>query len=152
MEGWTGTTLAVAAAVVAICMIGLTVGLLIAVREARELSGGLAKELSELRHELAPTLHAVSRLSDSGAQTVERVGEELDAVIDLSRRIRDDVEVGVERARSRLQDIDALVEVVHEEVEETALDVTAALRTARNGSGMIGQLRRMILPRRSRRG
>jgi hypothetical protein len=38
--------------------------------------------------------------------------------------------------------------VVHAEVEDTALDVAAALRTARHGNGMIGRLRRVLVPGR----
>lgn len=152
MAGWVGPTVAIAAVIVAFCLVGMTAGLLIAVREAREVSGGLARELAELRREIHPTLASVSRLTDSGADAVEMLRGELEEVLDLSRRIREDVESGVEQARVRLQNLDALVEVVSEEVEETALDVTAALHTARTGAGMIGQLRRMVLPRRSRRG
>jgi hypothetical protein len=44
-----------------------------------------------------------------------------------------------------LADLDALYEVVHEEVEDTALDVAARVRSLRNGAGMVGRLRRWLV-------
>ena len=47
--------------------------------------------------------------------------------------------------KSRLADLDALYEVVHEEVEETALDVAARVRSVRNGAGMVSRIRRWLV-------
>ena len=47
--------------------------------------------------------------------------------------------------QARLEDLDALYEVVHEEVEETALDVAARVRSVRNGAGMVGRIRRWLV-------
>ncbi len=43
-----------------------------------------------------------------------------------SQRIRYDVERGFKRTRQRLADFEAVVDVVQEEVEDAALDLTAA--------------------------
>jgi hypothetical protein len=37
---------------------------------------------------------------------------------------------------------------VHDVVEGTALDVAAALRSVRRGNGMIGRVRRLLVPSR----
>jgi len=66
-----------------------------------------------------------------------------------SRAIRHDVERGVRQVKSRLADLDALYEVVHEEVEDTALDVAAKVRSVRQGASVVGRLRRWLV--RSRR-
>ncbi len=72
-------------------------------------------------------------------------------MVDVAHRVRVDMEAGINRTRQRLADFEAMVDVVQEEVEETALDVTAALHTARSGIGIVGQLRRLIRPRSRRR-
>ena len=69
-------------------------------------------------------------------------------MIGTVRHVRYDVERGMKRTRERLADFEAVVDIVQEEVEEAALDLTAAIRTVRTGTGVIGRLRRLILPRR----
>jgi hypothetical protein len=55
---------------------------------------------------------------------------------------------GADRIQTRLADLETLYDVVHEEVEETALDVASALRTVRTGSGVVARLRRLLVPQR----
>jgi hypothetical protein len=59
----------------------------------------------------------------------------------------------VDRIEDRLVDLDTLVDVVQEEVEETVLDVSAALRTTRRGSALAGTVKRLLFgkSRRKRR-
>ena len=73
---------------------------------------------------------------------------EAGAFAHTSRRLRRQVLRGAERIQTRLTDLATLYDVVHEEVEETALDVAAALRTVRTGSGVLGRIRRLLVPRR----
>ena len=56
-------------------------------------------------------------------------------------------ELGVRQVKVKLRDLDALYEVVHEEVEDTALDVAATLRSVRAGAGMVGKSRRWLVRR-----
>jgi hypothetical protein len=55
---------------------------------------------------------------------------------------------GVDRMESKLADLETLYDLVHDEVEDTALDVAAALRSARAGNGMLGRVRRLLVPGR----
>ena len=55
---------------------------------------------------------------------------------------------GIDRMEVKLADLETLYDVVHDEVEDTALDVAAALRSARQGNGMIGRVRRLLVPSR----
>jgi hypothetical protein len=45
-------------------------------------------------------------------------------------------------------EFEMLLDVLHEEVEETVLDVAALLRTTRRGSGVARALKRVVLGRR----
>ena len=69
-------------------------------------------------------------------------------VTQTSRRIRRKLVRGVDNVEAKLADLETLYDLVHEEVEDTALDVAAALRTSREGNGMLGRVRRMIVPSR----
>ena len=51
--------------------------------------------------------------------------------------------------RSKLADLETLYDVVHDEVEDAALDVAAALRSVRRGNGMLGRVRRLLVAGRS---
>ena len=51
-------------------------------------------------------------------------------------------------AEERLQDVGTLLDILHEEVEDTVLDVAAALRTTRRGVSVFGAMKRALLKRR----
>jgi len=63
-------------------------------------------------------------------------------------RLRRRVLGGADVLPAGLEDLESLDAVVPEEVEDTALDVAAALRSARSGNGMLGRVRRLLVPGR----
>lgn len=148
MAGWVGTTMAISLAVIALCFLGIAAAVVLTLKAAKEQMQVLASEVTGLRNDFGPTLTSVSRLLDGSAEVVELAEDEVREIIHTTRRLRRDVEKSVGRARMRLADFEAVVDVVQEEVEETALDFGAALRTVRTGAGMIGRLRRLVLPGR----
>ncbi len=152
MPGWIGPTVALSLVVIALCFLGIVAGISLAIREAAARSQSLANELAELRRELSPTLQALSRFGKDGAEVAGLAKEEVREIVFMTRRLRKDMERGLQRTRRRLADFEAVVEVVQDEFEETALDVTTAMRTVRGGAGMLGKLRRMVMPRRRGRG
>lgn len=149
MDGWVGPTIAISVLLIALCVVGATVAAAVALREAQQAGKGLTNELAELRHELAPTLAALNKFGDAGSEVVEMARNEVRELVATSQELRTDVRRGMRRARGRLADVDALVEVMQEELEETALDAATAMRTLRNSRGMIGQVRRFLAPRPS---
>jgi hypothetical protein len=151
MPTWVGPTVAISLLVIALCVLGMVLGAIIALREGIERGESLAREVGELRRELAPALQALGRLGKEGAEIADLAKEEVREMVYSARRLRKDVEKGITRTRRRLADFEAVVDVVQDEFEETALDVTSALHTVRTGGGMLGQLRRLIIaPRRGR--
>jgi uncharacterized protein YoxC len=140
--------MAISLAVIALCFLGIAAAVILALKAATERMRALAGEVTGLRHDLGPTLASVNRLVTGSAEVVELAEGEVREIIHTTRRLRRDVEKSVQRARGRLADFEAVVDVVQEEVEETALDFGAALRTVRTGAGMIGRLRRLVLPGR----
>jgi uncharacterized protein YhaN len=132
----------------AIATAALATIIYIVVNEARERSDLLVRELKQLRTDIAPTLDTVRRFGEQGLDLAKLAHDEAREIIDTTRRVRYDAERAVKHARRRLADFDAVIEVVQEEVEETALQLTSTLHNVRTGTGMIEQLRRLIRPRR----
>ena len=133
---WIGPTIAISLVVIAASFlvmgaVALVIGL------------GLARINREARAKLA-TLTADARSATA------RLKGELDAYTDLATATRLKLKKGVETVEIRLQDLDALVEVLQEEAEETALDVAALVRTVRRTGGVLGAARRMMRRRRGR--
>lgn len=151
MAGWVGPTVAISLLIIAGCFLGIAVAALRVFKKVDAASTGLTGELAELRHELAPMLNALNRFGDAGADLVETARTEVQELVATSKDLRHGIRRTQRRAARRLADLDALVEVMQEEVEETAIDAATAIRTLRNGSGMVSQVGRFLAPRRRRR-
>jgi methyl-accepting chemotaxis protein len=150
MAGWVGPTVAISMLLIAACVVGMTLVALKVFTEVQQASRGLTNELAELRHELAPMLTALNRFGDAGADVVESARAEVQELVATSQELRVGIRRTQRRAARRLADLDALLEVMQEEVEETALDAATALRTFRNGTGVLGQVGRFLAPSRRR--
>ena len=70
-------------------------------------------------------------------------------MVETSRDLRARLQRAADAAEGRLGDLEALLDVLYEEVEETALDVASALRTTRRGASVLSAMKRAFL-RRSR--
>src|SRR6266516_4652791 len=70
------------------------------------------------------------------------------AVTDLRQLVATIRTKAADAAEARLADLDALFEVVHEEVETTALDVAATLRNVQRGLSVLEWGRRALKRRR----
>ena len=87
--------------------------------------------------------------SDARAVT-SRLKSELEGFADLSADARMRLQGAIDTVDGRLRDLDALVEVIQEEAEETALGVASFVRTVRQTGGIIGVARRKLKRRRAR--
>jgi len=144
-SGWVGPTMAISLVVIAIAFaLMAAASALIARRAATEISQ-LSEELGKLREELSPALAALRRVAEAGAEVSGDIRDEVRHYLATSRAVRKDLDRGMRRVKTRLADLDALYEVVHEEVEDTALDVAARVRSVRRGAGMVGRLRRLFV-------
>lgn len=83
-------------------------------------------------------------------QLVATIRAEADAIAGTSRDLRQRIVQAADAAEQRLADLDAVFEVVQEEVETTALDVAATLRTVRRGLSVLEWGRRALKRRRKR--
>lgn len=148
MAGWIGPTVAISLLVIAGCVATMTWVMLRVAREAEAGAEGTRQALGELRQRIDPLVDSLTTLSATGTETLEIARHEVTELATTSRMVRTEVEHALRKARRRLADFDALVEVMQEEVEETALDVAVALQTVRASRGVVGRVRRLLSRRR----
>jgi hypothetical protein len=148
MPGWVGPTMAISLVVIALAFVAIALVVLLGGKAAAKAARGVSEEIAELRRELAPTIQSINRLSDSVADLSGDARKEITAFLRLSRQLRRAIVRGVRRVRGRLEEADALYEVVSGEVEDTALDVAAKLRTLRSGASALSRIKRFLGRRR----
>lgn len=145
MPGWVGPTAAISLVIIALSFAAIAAGSVLLARAAKKEIAEVSDKLEGIRGDLHDAMHAVRRVAETGEDLSLKLKEEIQHYLATSRTIRQDVERGVRRVKTRLADLDALYEVVHGEVEDTALDVAAKVRTVRQGAGMVGRLRRWLV-------
>ena len=134
MPTWVGPTAAIALVVIAASLlvmggVALAIGL------------GLRRAKRDIGAQLA------AFTADAKAATT-RLRTEVEGFADLSGETRIKLRRAVAKVEDRLSDLDALVEVLQEEAEETALDVAALVRTARHPLSVFGVARAALRARR----
>jgi hypothetical protein len=92
-------------------------------------------------------MESIRKLVGDGERIANMVRDEAGAFLRTGRRLRKKVNRGIDRVEARLVDLEALYDVVHDEVEETALDVATGLRRIRRGRGIAGRMTRFLLRR-----
>jgi methyl-accepting chemotaxis protein len=145
---WVGPTMAVSLAVMALATIifagvvaYVALKIVNEVQERKMLLTGVREDVQE-------TLSTIREVAGQAQEVMNVVRLEAGAFVQTGRRIRRKVNRGVDRIERRMQDLEALYDVVHEEVEDTALDLAASLRRVRSGRSMIGKVRRFLVPGR----
>jgi uncharacterized protein YoxC len=127
---WVGPTVAISLVIIALSFMaiggGVVFGVFTIMKQVEKLKAHLAKVSLETR------------------AVADKLKHEVDGFVDLSAEARGKVRGAIDSVETRLRDIDALVEVLHEEAEETALDVAAFVRTARHAGGVLGTARKMM--------
>ncbi|HEU4955280.1 MAG TPA: hypothetical protein VFT28_11920 [Gemmatimonadales bacterium] len=145
---WVGPTVAISLAVMALSVLGMAIVLGRSVLRLVAHRKRIAAVFDTLQEDAQQALVAARRLTEQAQDLMVLVRHEAGAFAETSRRVRRKVVRGVDRVEERLADLETLYDVVHDEVEDTALDVAAALRSARQGNGMIGRVRRLLVPSR----
>ena len=145
---WVGPTMAISLAVIALSVFGMAIVLGRSVLTLVAHRKRIAAVFDTLQEDARQALVAARRLTEQAQDLMVLVRHEAGAFAETSRRVRRKVVRGVDRVEERLADLETLYDVVHDEVEDTALDVAAALRSARQGNGMIGRVRRLLVPSR----
>jgi hypothetical protein len=146
---WVGPTMAISLAVIALSILGAAGALAIAALRLSAQAKKVGTLVDGLQDEVAQALKAARRLTEQAQDLMVLVRHEAGALAQTSRRVRRKVVRGVDRVEGKLADLETLYDLVHGEVEDTALDVAATLRSVRRGNGMLGRVRRLLVAGRS---
>ncbi len=146
--GWVGPTMAISLALIALSVLGMAVAVGLATMKMAGQVRKVGNMVDGLQDDVAQTLTTVRRLTEQAQDLLVLVRHEAGAFAQTSRRVRRKVVRGVDRMEEKLADLETLYDLVHHEVEDTALDVAAALRSARRGNGMLSRVRRLLVPGR----
>jgi len=145
---WVGPMAAISLAVLALSFLGLAVAVAVA---AFKLAGQVRKVgtlVDGLQDDISRTLKSVRRLTEQGQDLMVLVRHEAGAFAQTARRLRRKTVRAADRIEVKLEELETLYDVVHDEVEGAALDAAAALRSVRHGNGMLGRVRRFLVPSR----
>jgi hypothetical protein len=142
---WVGPTIAISLAVIALSIVAAAVAAAVAALRLSGQARKIAAVVDGLQDDVAQSLKAARQLTEQAQDIVLLVRQEAGAFAQTGRQLRRKVVRGVDRIEGRLADLESLYNVVHDEVEDTALDVAAALRSVRRGNGMLGRVRRMLV-------
>ena len=148
VPGWVGPTMAISLAVLALSVVGMAVAVAVAAMRTAAQVKKVSTMVDGLQDHVAQTITSVRRLTEQGQDLLVLMRHEAGAFAQTSRRVRRKVVRGVDRMEEKLADLETLYDLVHHEIEDTALDVAAALRSARRGNGMLSRVRRMLVPGR----
>jgi uncharacterized protein YoxC len=145
---WVGPTVAISLAILALSFLGLAIAVAVAVFRLADQVKKLGTLVDGLQDDIARTLRGVRNLSEQAQDVMVLVRHEAGAFAQTARRLRRKMVRGADRIEAKMEDLETLYDVVHSEVESTALDVAAALRSVRHGNGMLGRVRRILVPSR----
>jgi uncharacterized protein YoxC len=145
---WVGPTVAISLAVLALSFLGIAIALAVAAFKVAGQVRKVSTLVDGLQDDIARTLKTVRRLTEQAQDIMVLVRHEAGAFAQTARRLRRKTVSAVDQIEMKLQELETLYEVVHDEVEGAALDVAAALRSVRRGNGMLGRVRRLLVPSR----
>ncbi len=145
---WVGPTMAISLAVLALSFLGMAIAVAVAVFRLTDQVKKIGTLVDGLQDDIARTLKGVRNLSEQAEDVMVLVRHEAGAFSQTARRLRRKIVRGADRIEAKLEDLETLYDVVHSEVESTALDLAAGLRSLRRGNGMLGRVRRILVPSR----
>lgn len=145
---WVGPTVALSLVLVALSFIAIAVTTVFVLLRLVEPLHQLGKVVQSLQEDLSTAIKGVRQLTDQSQDLLALVRQEAGAFAHTGRRLRRQVVKGADRIQTRLADLETLYDIVHDEVEDTALDVAAVLRSVRRGNGVLGRIRRLLVPGR----
>lgn len=141
---WPAVVTAIATAAIAVLLALPAVASFLLFRELRRAVGALERFGETLQRDVLPAVQSIRGISEQATQIATKVRGEVDGLVETSQDLRGRVKRAADATEDRLNDLEALLDVLYEEVEDTALDVAAALRTTRRGVSVIGAVKRVF--------
>lgn len=148
MTGWPLVVIAIATSVTALSFVVTLVVMVGPLRELAQMSERMMRLLDSMDRDIRPTMDAVRRTADDTSRVAQTIRDEVEALRGTSLDVRQRIQRTGAALEERFVEFDTLLDVLHDEVEDTVLDVAAVLRTTRRGAGLLRGLRRAFGRRR----
>ena len=92
-----------------------------------------------------PLLQAARSVAEDAGTIVRQLRGEVEQIVATSRDVRLKVSGAAGSLDERARDLEAVLDVLQDEVEETALDVAVALRATRRGTSVMRAIKRAFV-------
>ena len=92
-----------------------------------------------------PLLQAAGSVAEDAGKIVGQLRGEVEQIVATSRDVRLRIGGAAGSLDERARDLEAVLDILQDEVEETALDVAAALRATRRGTSVVRAVKRAFL-------
>lgn len=145
MAGWTDVVMALSLAVVAVAMVIFVIAQVRYLMELQGMAGRFEKLLDTLDRDARPALVSLRTAAEEGGRVLTLVRSEAEAITATSRDLRERIEGAADRLGERFTEFESLADLLQDEVEDTVLDVAAALRTTRRSAGILRTMKRAFL-------
>jgi uncharacterized protein YoxC len=136
VTGWEVLT-AISVAIIALMFVVLVIVALVSLRDVGRVARRLEAFTAVLERDGPVML-------DGARSIVGSLRDEVSQIVATSREMRERVKGTAGSLEERVRDFEAVLDVLQEEVEETALDVAAALRATRRGTSLLGAMKRAL--------
>jgi uncharacterized protein YoxC len=145
---WVGPTVAISLGIIALSFLGIALVVGLAALKIAGQTKKIGALVDGLQDDIGRTLKTVRGLTEQAQDVMVLVRQETGAFAQTARRLRRKTVRAADRVEMKLEELETLYDVVRDEVEGAALDMAAALRTVRRGNGMLGRVRRLLVPSR----
>jgi uncharacterized protein YoxC len=133
-QHWVEALAAVAQIVLALALLVMGVGLLVAAMKVKALMKKLEEQGQKLRVDLAPAIHNVTTVSENAVQVSKAVRGDVDRLSAGVTAATEKLKGAAEMAEQRVGEFNALIGVVQEEAEQLFIGGAATLRGVRAGT------------------
>ena len=131
---WVDTLSGVAQIVIALALVLLGIGAVVAALGARRAYRNAQRQLEKLRVDLEPLLRGANTVGENVARISATAREEAERVQRALGVAQERAEAAARSAEGRVAELNALLDVVQEEAEELFIGTAATLRGARAGA------------------
>jgi len=136
VTAWDAVT-AISVAIIALMSVVLVIAALVWLRDVARVAKRLDAFTSVLERDGPVML-------DGARAIVSNLRDEVSQIVATSREVRKRVSGTAGSLEERVRDFEAVLDVLQDEVEETALDVAAALRATRRGTSLVSAMKRAL--------
>ncbi|MDH5804228.1 MAG: hypothetical protein OEZ54_03515 [Gemmatimonadota bacterium] len=148
---WPEVVTALATSIIALIALGIAILGLPILRQLVKTATAFERLADTLDREARPLMDATRHAVNETSRVAGKLTDEVDGIVDTSHDLRKRFMRAADSAETRLLEFEALLDVVQDEMEETALDVASALRTTRRGAKVFGSIKKALFGKRSRR-